>query len=665
MPSRDNAVRMATIDGCGPDGPRISSAPVMKNLPDVDGRRRVVVAALRPSVPGPGGARHAIKRTLGETLRVEADLLIDGHDLLAARLHVKHEQDAAWTEAPMQRASPHQQDRFYAEVVLDRLGTWHYRVEGWVDRFATFRHGLARKVEAGQDVSVELQTGARLAGLASLDVAAALGDELASAIAARPDRRLSTMSPDVPVLVERERARFSAWYELFPRSFGTLADVTRALPYVAEMGFDVLYLPPVHPIGRQHRKGPNNSLTAAPGDPGSPWAIGGPEGGHEALHPELGTLEDFAALVARARELGIDVAIDIAFQASPDHPWVKQHPEWFVHRPDGSIQYAENPPKKYQDVYPFDFECDDWRGLWDALASVFMVWAERGVRTFRVDNPHTKPIGFWQWCIARVRAHHPDAIFLSEAFTRPLLLQELAKVGFSQSYTYFTWRTTAHELRTYLEELLPLGDVVRPNFWPNTPDILPEHLQIGGRPMFAQRAILAATLTASWGIYGPAFELCEAAALPGKEEYADSEKYQRRQWNLEAPHSLRWLIARLNAVRRAHPALQQDRTLRFHDSDSDALLCYSKTSPAPDGSTILCVVSTDPYHRRAGWIQLDLDALGLDADTPFQVHDLLSDARFLWHGARNYVEIDPNAAPGHVFAIRRQTRREHGFEYFL
>jgi starch synthase (maltosyl-transferring) len=467
------------------------------------------------------------------------------------------------------------------------------------------------------------------------------------------------------VVVERERVRFSGWYELFPRSFGTLADVTRMLPYVAELGFDILYLPPVHPIGRQFRKGPNNSLTAGPNDPGSPWAIGGPEGGHEALHPELGTLADFARLVARAGELGIDVALDIAFQASPDHPWVKEHPDWFVRRADGTLQYAENPPKKYQDVYPFDFECDDWRGLWEALANVFVVWAERGVRVFRVDNPHTKPIGFWEWCIAHVRARHPDAIFLSEAFTRPLMLQELAKVGFSQSYTYFTWRTTAFELRAYLEELVPLADFLRPCFWPNTPDILPEHLQIGGRPMFAQRAILAATLTASWGIYGPAFELCEAAALPDREEYEDSEKYQKRAWNLDAPHSLRFLIARLNEVRRAHPALQQDRTLRFHDTDSDALLCYSKTAPGAEDDVILCVVSTDAFHKRAGWVQLDLAALGLDANTPFQVHDLLGDARFLWHGARNYVEIDPSAAPGHVFAIRKHSRREHGFEYFL
>jgi starch synthase (maltosyl-transferring) len=578
-------------------------------------------------------------------------------------LLVRHTDEAVWREIPMRAAGPHAPDRFVADLELDRVGAWEYRVEAWRDAFATWRHGLERKVEAGlsaDDVTIELQIGAALAHAdpRSFDVAAAR--------AARPpaDRRFSTVSPPLPLLVERPRARASAWYELFPRSFGTLRDVReKILPYVAELGFDVLYLPPVHPIGRAHRKGKNNALTAAPDDPGSPWAIGGPEGGHEALHPELGTLADFAALVEAARARGIDVAIDVALQASPDHPWVKAHPGWFVRRPDGSIQYAENPPKKYQDVYPFDFECDDWRNLWDALAGIFLVWAERGVRVFRVDNPHTKPIPFWRWCLARVRERFPDAIFLSEAFTRPLMLEELAKIGFSQSYTYFTWRTTAPELRAYCEELVRKLDFVRPCFWPNTPDILPEHLQLGGRPAFLQRAILAATLTASWGIYGPAFELCEAAALPGREEYADSEKYQRRAWDLDAPHSLRHVIARLNQVRRAHPALQQDRTLRFHATDSDALLCYSKRDPDSD-DVILCVVSMDPWHTRAGWIELDLAELRVEPGAGFQVQDLLGGGRYLWSGARNFVELTPEA-PGHVLAIRRKHHREQGFEYYL
>jgi starch synthase (maltosyl-transferring) len=688
-----------------------------------DGRRRVVVAAVRPSVDA---GRHAVKRTVGDTLRIDADLLIDGHDQLAARLHYRFVgaarpgRDVAeppWIELPMARRSPHDIDRWSAEIVLDRLGAWQYLVEGWVDAFATWRHGLHRKVDARQDVSVELVGGAALVAAAaaraktgtsddsrrddarflaaaaralgdaeapaSARITAALDDELALRIARYPDRSLATRQDEPQtVVVEPERARFSAWYEFFPRSVGsggpggrhgTLRTAAGMLPYIAEMGFDVIYLPPIHPIGRSHRKGPNNSLTAGPDDHGSPWAIGGPEGGHEALHPALGTLEDFAAFVDQARALGIETAIDIAFQASPDHPWVREHPDWFVRRPDGTIQYAENPPKKYQDVYPFDFQCDDWRGLWRALADVFLVWAKRGVRTFRVDNPHTKPIPFWEWCIADVRRHYPDTVFLSEAFTRPLMLQRLAKIGFSQSYTYFTWRTTSRELRAYLEDLVGTEQLeyLRPNFWPNTPDIQPEHLQTGGRPMFVQRAILAATLTASYGIYGPAYELCDASAIPGKEEYADSEKYQLKRWDLDAPHSLRYLFARLNRARREHLALQDNRTLRFHDTDDPALLCYSKTARVAtaggeaSSDVIVCVVNLDPHHVRRGHVTLDLAALGLPADAEYQVHDLIGDARFAWRGARNYVELDPAAMPAHVFALRHRSRSEHGFEYFL
>jgi starch synthase (maltosyl-transferring) len=668
--------------------------------PANDGRRRVVVAAVRPSVDG---GRFPVKRTLGERLRVEADLLVDGHDQIAARLYVRHASDREWAQLAMTRSDPHIIDRFAAEVVIDRLGGWEYEVEAWVDAFATWRHGLHRKAEAGQDVSVELLAGAALVTAArdraeaaravddSTALAAAartLGDatapaavrvaiatdpELAARMARHPDRALASRSErPTPLLAEPVRARFSAWYELFPRStgpagrHGTLRDAADMLPYVAEMGFDVVYLPPIYPIGRTHRKGPNNALIAGEGDPGSPWAIGGPEGGHDALHPDLGSLDDFAAFVSKAHGLGIQTALDIAFQASPDHPWVKAHPDWFVRRPDGSIQYAENPPKKYQDVYPFNFECDDWKGLWSALAGVFLTWAERGVRVFRVDNPHTKPIPFWEWCLAEVRARYPDAIFLSEAFTRPLLLQRLAKIGFSQSYTYFTWRTTSDELRAYLEDLVGSEQVeyLRPNFWPNTPDILPEHLQTGGRPVFVQRAILAATLTACWGIYGPAYELCESRpTMPGKEEYADSEKYQLRTWDLEAPHSLRYLLARLNRIRREHAALHDNRTLHFHECDDPALLCYSKT--APGGDAVVCVVNLDPYHVRRGWVTLDLAALGLPADADYQVHDLIGDGRFAWRGARNYVELDPAAMPAHVFAVRRRSHREHGFEYFL
>jgi starch synthase (maltosyl-transferring) len=645
-------------------------------------------------------------------VEVEAELLIDGHDRPAARLHVRHAADVAWHPIEMAPSGPHTPDRVRAAFTVDRLGGWEMRIEAWVDRFATWRHGLERKVAAGQDVAVELLGGAALVAAAAERARATSGDagrggadddaralrEVATLLAARerpvarradealapllaermarhPDRALASASDAFPLLAEPVRARFSAWYELFPRSFGppgrhgTLADAEQHLAYVASMGFDIVYLPPIHPIGRRHRKGPNNTLTAGPDDPGSPWAIGAAEGGHDALHPALGTLADFARFVGRARELGLEVALDIAFQASPDHPWVTEHPGWFVHRADGTIQHAENPPKQYQDVYPFDFECDDWRALWQALADVFHVWAARGVRVFRVDNPHTKPIGFWAWCLAEVRARTPDVVFLSEAFTRPPMLHELAKVGFSQSYSYFTWRTTGPELRGYLEELGAgeVPDYLRPCFWPNTPDILPEHLQHGGRAAFQQRAILAATLTASWGVYGPAFELCDGRGLPDREEYADSEKFQLRTWDLDAPHSLRHLLARLNRIRREHPALQGDRGLAFHRTDDDALLCYSKTARTADGGddTILCVVNLDPFHTRAGFVELDLAALGLAPDASFQAHDLIGDGRFAWSGARNYVELDPTRMPGQIFALRRHARREQGFEYFL
>ena len=668
----------------------------MDRLGSMDGRRRVVIAAVRPSVDG---GRFPAKRTLGERVMVEADLLVDGHDRVAGLLRVRSPQAESWREIPMRAAGAHAIDRFVAEVTVDQLGTWQLGVEAWVDHFASWRHGLERKVGAGQDVSVDLLVGARLiadaAGraraAASADAAAlaraaerlgdarapfaertplALAEDLAAAVARHPDRRLATsLERPIPLLVERVRARFASWYEFFPRSFGpdgkhgTLRDAAEVmLPYVKELGFDIVYLPPIYPIGRTFRKGKNNSTTSEPGEPGSPWAIGAAEGGHDALHPELGTLEDFADFVGRARELGIEIAVDIAFQASPDHPWVKQHPDWFVRRPDGTIQYAENPPKKYQDVVPFDFECTDWRGLWRALADVFHAWASRGVRAFRVDNPHTKSIAFWEWCLADVRARWPDSIFLSEAFTRPLLLERLAKVGYSQSYTYFTWRTTARELRAYCEELLERVEFLRPSFWPNTPDILPEHLQIGGRAAFAQRVVLASTLASSYGLYGPAYELLDARPIPGKEEYLDSEKFELKRWNLAAPQSLRHLIARLNRIRREHPALQQDRTLRFHRATDDAFLVYSKTA---GDDVVLCVMSCDPFHRRAGFVELDLDALGVPPGSSFQVHDLISDARYLWYGARNYVELDPEALPGHVFAIRRLVHREQSFDYYL
>jgi starch synthase (maltosyl-transferring) len=426
-----------------------------------------------------------------------------------------------------------------------------------------------------------------------------------------------------------------------------------------------VYLPPVHPIGATHRKGPNNSPTASPGDPGSPWAIGSPDGGHTAVHPELGDLADFDAFVGEARTLGLELAIDVAFQCSPDHPWVKEHPDWFRHRPDGSIQYAENPPKKYQDVYPLDFECEDWQALWAALRDVFLFWIGHGVTIFRVDNPHTKPFAFWEWAIAEIRARHPDAVFLSEAFTRPSVMKYLAKCGFSQSYTYFTWRNTKHELTQYLTELTrsESRDYMRPNFFANTPDIDPEYLQFGGRAAHQIRFVLAATLAGSYGIYGPTYELCMAEALPNSEEYLDSEKYQLRDWDLQQPGHIVEFVRRVNQIRREHPALQRGE-LRFLPVDAEDLIAYLRIDPDRE-DVIVVVVALNPHHAAAGWLELPIEELGIDAERPYQMHDLLGGARYLWHGRRNYVALDPGSVPAHVFRVRRRLKTERDFDYYL
>jgi starch synthase (maltosyl-transferring) len=488
-----------------------------------------------------------------------------------------------------------------------------------------------------------------------------------------PDIVLRWESP-LEVEVDRERARFSTWYEMFPRSaaaqpgkHGTFADVEKLLPYVASMGFDVLYMPPIHPIGTTERKGPNNNPKSSPGDPGSPWAIGAADGGHKAIHPELGTLEDFKHLIAAAGEHGMEIALDLAFQCTPDHPYVREHPEWFLKRPDGSIQYAENPPKKYQDIYPFHFESEAGTALATELSSVVEYWIAKGVRIFRVDNPHTKPFAFWEELIRNVRRLRPDVIFLAEAFTRPKVMYRLAKLGFTQSYNYFPWRNSKQEIVQYFTELgqPPVSEFFRANLWPNTPDILPEYLQFGGRSGFMVRLVLAATLGASYGIYGPPFELQEARPRePGSEEYLNSEKYEIRHWNRDDPASLREFIARMNRIRRDNAPLQSDRGLRFHEIDNENLLAYSKISTV-EAESVLVVANVDPHHAQSGWLSLDLLSLGLPVSGPFQVHDLLSGARFLWQGQRNYVSLDPNHSPAHIFRIRRRVRSERDFDYFL
>src|SRR4051812_15267038 len=614
---------------------------------------RVVVDVRRPVVDG---GRYAAKGSLGAPVVVEADVFGDGHDHVDASLWVRPP-GGDWVETPME---PQGNDRWRAAFTPDTLGRWEIRVDGWIDRFGTWRAATQVKRAAGLDIGLELRQGAELLGADSDDAERWLIDpDLVPVARRRLDRSPVTTSPAYAVQVEPERARFSAWYELFPRStvdgtvrHGTLADVIDRLPYVAGLGFDVLYLPPVHPIGRSYRKGPNNTLDASATDVGSPWAIGAAEGGHTAVHPALGTVEDIRKLAAAADEHGLALALDIAFQCAPDHPWVREHPAWFKHRPDGSIQYAENPPKKYQDIYPFDFESADWRGLWSALADVIRFWIDTGVTVFRVDNPHTKPFAFWEWLIGEVHATNPEAIFLSEAFTRPRVMEQLAKVGFSQSYTYFTWRQSAWELREYFTDLSTRTvDFLRPNAWPNTPDILTEQLQHGGRPIFVSRAVLASTLAANWGIYGPPFELVEHTAVrEGSEEYLGSEKYQLRHWDLDDPRSLAPLLRLLNDIRHRHPALQHLGGLRFHGTDNDALLCYSKREPGGTDA-VLMVVNLDPFNVQAGWLDVDLAALGIPYDSTYALHDELGGGAYTWHGGRNWVRLDPHGLPAHVLSI--------------
>jgi starch synthase (maltosyl-transferring) len=613
-------------------------------------KARVVIENIAPQVDC---GQFPVKRVVGEAVIVEADVFTDGHDVVTCVLLHRREGAREWTEVTM---SPIHNDRWFARFVPQEMGRYEYTVRAWVDHLATWKRDIAKKQAAGQDVAVDLLRGKQLEK-EGVDKDIIVQHE-----------------PTYAVEVDRERARFSSWYELFPRSagskageHGTFRDVEARLPYVASMGFDVLYLPPIHPIGLTERKGPNNKTGGTKSDHGSPWAIGGADGGHKSIHPQLGTLDDFRRLVAKAKEHGIELALDIAFQVSPDHPYVKEHPEWFLKRPDGTIQYAENPPKKYQDIYPFNFEGEAWRPLWEELKSVFDFWIAQGVRVFRVDNPHTKPFGLWQYIIREVKQKNPDVLFLSEAFTRPKVMYRLAKVGFTQSYTYFTWRNTKYEITQYFTELSkpPVSDFFRPNLWPNTPDILPEFLQFGGRSAFALRLVLAATLGASYGIYGPAFELQEHKARePGSEEYLDSEKYQLRSWNLDRSDSLRDLIARLNLIRRGNAPLQSNRGLKFHTIDNESLIAYSKSSE--DGSdSVLVIVNLDPHHTHSGWLSLELTDLGVGTEKPYQVHDLLSGARYLWQGPRNFVSLDPSHSPAHIFRIRRRVRTERDFDYFL
>jgi starch synthase (maltosyl-transferring) len=741
---------------------------VNEPLSGFDGRRRIVIENVRPQVDC---GRFPIRRVIGETVTVQADVFADGHEETAAALLVRAPSQDSWREVPM---TPLQNDRWEGSFTVEELGAHVYTVEGWLEPFVTWQRDLRKRLEAGQEVTVELIIGAELLkgaiaeatnggaakpgttgggtadGGASTPGVAEAGTEesgapetyvsegdlhrleaLARSLenpvepgAAPPDalspdiaaivRRCGAIGPgnrspvsgpgaagprvgdhapaagrwnlstggrslayryekELEVRVERPRALFGAWYELFPRStsgvpgrHGTLADAARLLPDIADLGFQVIYLPPIHPIGRTNRKGRNNATVAEAGDPGSPWAIGATEGGHKAVHPELGTLADFDEFRKACSDHGLELAVDIAFQCSPDHPYVKEHPEWFRWRPDGSVQYAENPPKKYEDILPINFETDNWQELWEELGSVFAFWIDRGVRIFRVDNPHTKPFAFWEWVIAEIKRDHPEVIFLAEAFTRPKIMYRLAKLGFTQSYTYFTWRHSKRELMGYLNELTAgeAREYCIPSFWPNTPDILPEHLQFGGRAAFVARLVLAATLSSSYGIYGPAFELCVARGLPNREEYADSEKYELKAWEREREGNVRDAVRRINGIRRDNPALHTPWNLRFLEIDNENLLAYLKTTEDLS-NTLVVVVNLDPYQSQGGRLYLPLEELGISERRPFLADELLQGSRQIWHGPSRFVTVDPAASPACVFRLQRRLHREQDFDYYL
>jgi len=647
---------------------------------------RVQVQAIAPSVDG---GRHAAKAIVGDDVTVSADVFREGHDKVAACVRYRGPGDDRWSEAPLRLDA---NDRYHGAFPVDRVGAWRYAVIGWTDHYASWLDGFTKKVAAGRThLELDSEEGALLldrrrvprAARVVLDqTAAVLRSETASLVEKvaavsdldlvglldrHPERLDATISrPELPLWVDREAARFSAWYEFFPRSegavaatedqggrSGSFADAAKRLPAVAEMGFDVVYLPPIHPIGVAFRKGRNNTLVPEPGDPGVPWAIGGPEGGHTAVHPDLGTIEDFDDFVEEAGRHGLEVALDFAIQCSPDHPWVQEHPEWFRHRPDGSIAFAENPPKQYQDIYPIDFDTPDIEGLKAELKGVLDFWIGHGVRIFRVDNPHTKAIPFWEWVIDAIHAEHPDVLFLAEAFTRPKMMQTLAKVGFSQSYTYFAWRNTKQELTDYLTELsrTDMVEYFRPNFWPNTPDILTEYLQRGGTAAFKVRFALAALLSPAYGIYA-GYELGEHVPVrEGSEEYLDSEKYQYRPRDWSRADSLAPYITRVNRIRATQPALRGLRELWFHHVDGDQLLCFSKVTPRRT-DPVLVVANLDPHTAHAGMTWLDLWQLGLVATHGYEARDLITGATYQWRGPDNYVRLDPAVEPVHVFALR-------------
>ena len=651
----------------------------MKGL---EGQKRANIENIVPQIDC---GKYPIKRVINESVNVSADIFVDGHDQVQALLLYRKigRGREKWQERPMTFIA---NDHWEGSFTPDREGLYEYTIIAWVDHFSTWQHGLRKKFEDHQDVQMELQIGVELMSQAldhassptqkkikkaiellrsykneTKTVSYAVSEGLSDLMYGRFDPNKATQYNNLPLKAERKLALFSAWYEFFPRStsqeegqHGTFKDCERVLPEIARMGFDVVYLPPVHPIGLSHRKGLNNATTAKEGDPGSPWAIGGKEGGHKAIHPELGNFEDFADLVQKANDLDLNIALDFAIQCSPDHPYVKNHPDWFKWRPDGTVQYAENPPKKYQDVLPVNFETEDWENLWKELKSIVDFWIGKGVRIFRVDNPHTKPFRFWEWLIREVHAKNPDIIFLAEAFTRPRVMEKLAKVGFNQSYTYFTWRNSSGELREYLQELTKTErrEYFRPNFWPNTPDILPISLENKGEASFIIRLFLAATLSSNYGIYGPLFELGLNKAYPGKEEYIDSEKYEIKVWDWERDTKIKQFITQVNQIRRENLALQSTWDISFHDTDNPQFLCYSKQDQDRENK-LLMIVSLDSRYTQSGWVKVPLGDFGLDAGQPYVLHDLINDQRYSWRGEWNFVELRPHEVPAHLFRVEK------------
>jgi starch synthase (maltosyl-transferring) len=649
----------------------------------IDAQRYIVIERVSPELDC---GRYAVKREVGDRLEVSADIFKEGHDVIAAAVRYRAEDEESWSEAPLRFVD---NDRWGGSFALQRNCRYYFTIAAWTDWFGSWQSDLRKKYEARQEVGSELLEGERLlaaaagrataadrarltrfrAALVDTDAAEggrvdlALSDELRELMDRYPDRRdLTHYEPTLSVQVDRVRARFASWYELFPRSMsddparhGTFDDVIRKLPYVRDMGFDVLYFPPIHPIGSAFRKGKNNALVAQDGDPGSPYAIGAAEGGHKAIHPQLGTLEDFRRLIAAATEHGLEIALDYAIQVSPDHPYVSEHPDWFFIRPDGTIKYAENPPKKYQDIYPLNFYGEGWEEQWEEWKSIFLFWVEQGVKIFRVDNPHTKPVQFWEWAIRDIQRDHPDVIFLSEAFTRPKMMRVLAKVGFTQSYTYFTWRKYKGELEEYFTELTQseMREYYRGNLFANTPDINPEFLQTGGPPAFMIRATLAATLSPLYGIYS-GFELCEGTPLPGREEYLDSEKYEIKAWDWDRPGNIRSFITRLNTLRRTNPALQEYDNLHFHLCDDEQVLFYEK---ALGDNLLFVAVSLDPFAARSVTLFFPMPTMGIAEDEAWQAEELLTGERYFWRGSHQHVRLEPSS-PARIWRVRRPHRDE-------